>query len=256
MRRYLLFGVAALMLAAFSHSTAAECDRIYWMDDQGGACLSCSKGTPPWGMPSYHAHRVRYLVLCQACSVRCQTQVSGVPGDQNSCPLEAAADSIRDALVYGISRPAHSDGYAQLERDAPELALVLLSFGISNDSAPPFDMRNHTSRSDFYPTTEFVVRARTDELVDSDVDRYTRKLPQGQRMEVTARTDLLQGGRAALTLTSTIVDARTNEIVEFLNEYLLLLDDVGSRVGIASVDGADARVFTISNISAIAAAER
>jgi len=75
-------------------------------------------------------------------------------------------------------------------------------------------------------------------------------------MEVTARTDLLQGGRAALTLTSTIVDARTNEIVEFLNEYLLLLDDVGSRVGIASVDGADARVFTISNISAIAAAER
>lgn len=249
-RHVLLSGLVLLMAAAFN-GTAAECDRIYWMDDQGGACLSCSRGHPPWGTPSYHAHRIRYLVLCQACSVRCQSQVSSVPGNQNNCPLETGIDSIHDALVYGISAPADSSGYAQLEWEAPELALVLLSLGVVDDLAPPFDMHSHVSRSDYYPTSEFVVRARTIGLLESDVERYARKLPQGQRLEVVARTDLLRGGRAALTLTSGIVDAQTNEIVEFLNEYVVHLEARRQRVGIASVEGLDARVFSISGISAI-----
>lgn len=248
--RLLLSGLALLMVAAFN-SADAKCDRIYWIDSQGGSCLSCSKGHPPWGTPSSHAHRVRFFVLCQTCSVRCQSQVSGIPGNQTNCPLETGIDSIQDALVYGISAPAGSSGYAQLERDAPELALVLLSFGVVDDVAAPFDMRSHVSRSDFYPTSEFVARARTSGLLESDVERFARKLPQGQRMEVVARTDLLMGGRAALTLTSAIVDAQTSEIIEFLNEYLVHLEDGQERVGIVSVEGLDARVMSISGISAI-----
>lgn len=251
-----IVGLCILFLFAKQASAAdPDCQYVYWYDDQRSSCLSCSRGGPPWGTTSFYAHRKVWYVLCQACNVPCQVQTNIQTNEsERVCPAVSSDGAhLKDALLYGIESPASAKSYAELEREAPELALVLLSQGLSNGKASQIDMRYNESFSSRLPSSRFVGLIRSGkDISNEDVERYTQALPSNHGLRIEARTELGEAGVAALVLSSSIIELSSKKLVRPMNEYAVYLSESGKRAKVLQYDRApEAKVLQIASIKKV-----
>jgi hypothetical protein len=147
--------------------------------------------------------------------------------------------------------PLRAPGFDELVHSAPELALVLASYGIDGGKAPQLDMRMQQSFFGIAPAAQ-LVQQLLQGGEPSPQAVAASSLPPGTKMRVDARTGLAGGGSGRIEMTSWIVSNDAQATASMLHAYSVLLAQVpGETVDVLQYVNYQASVYRIVSIEKV-----
>lgn len=176
------------------------------------------------------------------------------PSGTDTCAAaDPAGNHLEGALLIGLVRPTDAAGFARLVEEAPEIALVLASYGVVDGLAPQLDMRSQQSDFGAIPTPDLAVRL----LDGTELDRMaiaagSEPLSAGTSLRVDARTELLASGKARVSLVSAVVDGETRAVLRTRSVYTVVLAELpGERAPVQQYLRHRAKLYRIESIDRV-----
>jgi len=128
------------------------------------------------------------------------------------------------SLMFGIDLKETPNEVTLLANNSPELALLLLTYGIVDGEIPEVDQKRHHAISSAFPSTEMVMAAFEGHEESSLGDFKSKALPHNTSLLLESRAILLPNDRASMTLTSRLVTPADHVVLEKLKEVTIELE--------------------------------